>query len=77
MTCILCPLDIFFESCNVGFFFSTMHSSLVGQLIQALSKISVDVYIHNLIDVCFSIAIRGVIIAIGVLGGLTAEKELK
>ena len=40
-TYILCPCDIFFESCNVGLFLQH-HSSLVGQLIQALSKISVD-----------------------------------
>ena len=41
MTYFLCPFDIFFESCNVGLFLQH-HSSLVGQLIQALSKISVD-----------------------------------
>ena len=41
MTYILCQFDIFFESCNVGLFLQH-HSSLVGQLIQALSKISVD-----------------------------------
>ena len=36
VTYILCPFDIFFESCNVGLFLQH-HSSLVGQLIQALS----------------------------------------
>ena len=41
MTYILCPFDIFFESWNVGLSLQT-HPSTVGQLIQALSKISVD-----------------------------------